>query len=206
MLVLNRTSCVTKEFNARHRDSRSRADCATSAAVCHRFCGAGTNAQDTLSNCFGATLSTSAAGPVTSIHLQTVSDLISGSRSALSDNSNVGKVFRNLWLVCHIWLASTLKVTRPKITPWNPTPWRHVRAAFNYSEPSSGKRHESVFESFYRPRVTQSIDLSPDVEVSIHPTYATRAYTTTLLSVRMRIIFYGPTRAGSELPPERGPC
>lgn len=62
-------------------------------------------------------------------------------------------------------------------------------AAFNYSEPSAGKHHESVFESFYRLRLTQSIDLGPDMEVSIHPTYATKAYTTTLLSARMRIIF-----------------
>lgn len=62
-------------------------------------------------------------------------------------------------------------------------------AAFNYSEPSAGKHHESVFESFYRLRLTQSIDLGPDIEVSIHPTYATKAYTTTLLSARMRIIF-----------------
>jgi len=69
-------------------------------------------------------------------------------------------------------------------------------AAFNYSEPSSSKRHESVVESFYRPRLTQSIDPGPDVGVPIHPTYApraytaaTRAYTTTLLSVSMRIIF-----------------
>jgi len=62
-------------------------------------------------------------------------------------------------------------------------------AAFNYSEPSAGKHHESVFESFYRLRLTQSMDLGPDMEVSIHPTYATRTYTTTLLSMRMRIIF-----------------
>lgn len=62
-------------------------------------------------------------------------------------------------------------------------------AAFNYSEPSAGKHHESAFESFYRLRLTQSVDLGPDVEVSIHPTYATRAYNTTLLSARMRIIF-----------------
>lgn len=52
--------------------------------------------------------------------------------------------------------------------------------------------HESVIESFYRPRLTQSIDLGPNVEVSIHPTYATRAYTATLLSRRMRIIFEWP--------------
>lgn len=62
-------------------------------------------------------------------------------------------------------------------------------AAFNYSEPSAGKHHESVFESFYRLRLTQSVDLGPDLQVSIHPTNATRAYTTTLLSARMRIIF-----------------
>jgi porin len=46
-----------------------------------------------------------------------------------------------------------------------------------------------VFESFYRLRLTQSVEVGPDVEVSIHPTYATRAYTTTLLSARMRIAF-----------------
>lgn len=62
-------------------------------------------------------------------------------------------------------------------------------AAFNYSEPSAGKHHESVFESFYRLRLTQSIDLGPNLQVSIHPTNATKAYTTTLLSARMRIIF-----------------
>lgn len=62
-------------------------------------------------------------------------------------------------------------------------------AAFNYSEPSAGKHHESVFESFYRLRLTQSMDLGPDLEVSIHPTYATKAYTTTLIGARMRIIF-----------------
>ncbi|MDE1175684.1 MAG: carbohydrate porin [Edaphobacter sp.] len=61
--------------------------------------------------------------------------------------------------------------------------------AFNYSEPSAGKHHESVFESFYRLRLTQSVDLGPDVEVSVHPTYASKEYVTTLLSARMRIIF-----------------
>ena len=63
-------------------------------------------------------------------------------------------------------------------------------AALNYSEPNApAKHHESVFESFYRLRLTQSVEVGPDVEVSIHPTYATRAYTTTLLGARMRIIF-----------------
>jgi porin len=63
-------------------------------------------------------------------------------------------------------------------------------AAMNYSQPNSpAKHHESVFESFYRLRLTQSVEVGPDVEVSIHPTYATRAYTTTLLSARMRMIF-----------------
>jgi porin len=62
-------------------------------------------------------------------------------------------------------------------------------AALNYSEPSSGNHHESVFESFYRLRLTQSVDLGPDVEVSIHPTYAEKAYVTILVSARLRIIF-----------------
>ena len=63
-------------------------------------------------------------------------------------------------------------------------------ASFAYSEPNApAKHHESVFESFYRLRLTQSVALGPDVEVSIHPTYATRAYTTTLLGARMRITF-----------------
>ena len=61
--------------------------------------------------------------------------------------------------------------------------------AFNYSVASQGKHHESVFESFYRLRLTQSMSIGPDVEVSIHPTYAARPYTTTLLSARMEIIF-----------------
>ena len=63
-------------------------------------------------------------------------------------------------------------------------------AAFNYSEPSrAGKHHESVFETFYRLRLTQSVRIGPDLEVSIHPTYATKAYTTTLLGARMEVIF-----------------
>ncbi|MFY9940375.1 MAG: carbohydrate porin [Silvibacterium sp.] len=63
-------------------------------------------------------------------------------------------------------------------------------AAFTYTEPNPpGKRHESVFESFYRLRLTQSISVGPDLEVSIHPMYAARAYTTTLLGTRLQIIF-----------------
>ena len=31
--------------------------------------------------------------------------------------------------------------------------------------------------------------IGPDIEVSIHPTYAPKAYTTTLLGARMEIIF-----------------
>jgi porin len=61
--------------------------------------------------------------------------------------------------------------------------------AFNRSEPSQGKHHESVFEAFYRLRLTQSVKIGPDIEVSIHPTYATTAYTSTLLSARMEVIF-----------------
>ena len=63
-------------------------------------------------------------------------------------------------------------------------------ASFSYTEPSpSGKHHESIFETFYRLRATQSINIGPDLEVSIHPTYAVKAYTTTLLGARMEIIF-----------------
>jgi porin len=63
-------------------------------------------------------------------------------------------------------------------------------ASFSYTEPSpGGKHHESIFESFYRLRATQSVNIGPDVEVSIHPTYAPKAYVTTLLSARMEIIF-----------------
>jgi porin len=63
-------------------------------------------------------------------------------------------------------------------------------AALNYSQPNApAKHHESIVETFYRLRLTQSVEVGPDLEVSIHPTYATRAYTTTLLSARMRVIF-----------------
>jgi porin len=62
--------------------------------------------------------------------------------------------------------------------------------ACNYSEPNrAGKHHESVCESFYRIRLTQSVRIGPDLEVSIHPTYAVKAYTSTLLGARMEIIF-----------------
>lgn len=61
--------------------------------------------------------------------------------------------------------------------------------AYNYSAASQGKHHESVVESFYRLRLTQSINIGPDLEVSIHPAYATKEYTSTLLGMRMQIIF-----------------
>jgi porin len=61
--------------------------------------------------------------------------------------------------------------------------------AFNYSEASQGKHRESVFESFYRLRLTQSVNIGPDLEASIHPAYATKTYTTILLGARMEIIF-----------------
>jgi porin len=59
-----------------------------------------------------------------------------------------------------------------------------------HSEPNSGaKHHESLMETFYRLRLTKSVDLGPDLEVSHHPTYAAKAYTTVLLGMRMRIMF-----------------
>jgi porin len=64
-------------------------------------------------------------------------------------------------------------------------------AAFNWTKPSTGqgKRQEGVIETFYRLRLTSSVEVGPDVEISIHPTHADRAYSTVLLGSRMRIIF-----------------
>jgi porin len=63
-------------------------------------------------------------------------------------------------------------------------------AAFNYIQPNhTGRRHESIFETFYRLRLTKSIEVGPDVQVSINPMYAAKAYTSVLLNARMRIIF-----------------
>ena len=63
-------------------------------------------------------------------------------------------------------------------------------ASINITDPShAAKHHESLFETFYRVRVTQSLELGPDLEVSIHPTNSARVYTTALLGMRMRIIF-----------------
>jgi porin len=62
--------------------------------------------------------------------------------------------------------------------------------SLSHSEPTAGARHhESVLETFYRLRLTKSVDLGPDLEISNHPTYATKAYTTVLLGMRMRVIF-----------------
>lgn len=62
--------------------------------------------------------------------------------------------------------------------------------SFIHSEPSLGaKHHESVMETFYRLRLTKSVDLGPDLEISNHPTYASKAYTAPLLGMRMRIMF-----------------
>jgi porin len=61
--------------------------------------------------------------------------------------------------------------------------------AYNYTVASHGQHHESVVESFYRLRLTQRINIGPDVEVSIHPAYAARKYTTTLLGMRMQVSF-----------------
>ncbi|WP_353071273.1 carbohydrate porin [Tunturiibacter gelidoferens] len=63
-------------------------------------------------------------------------------------------------------------------------------AAYNYIQPTrTGKRHESIFETFYRIRMTKSMEIGPDVQVSIHPMYAAKSYTSVLLNARMRIIF-----------------
>jgi porin len=62
--------------------------------------------------------------------------------------------------------------------------------SLTHSEPAPGaKHHESVLETFYRLRLTKSVDLGPDLEVSNHPTYASKAYTTALLGMRLRVVF-----------------
>jgi porin len=62
--------------------------------------------------------------------------------------------------------------------------------SLSHSEPVSGaKHHEGVLETFYRLRLTKSVDLGPGLEVSNHPTYADRAHTTALLGMRMRVMF-----------------
>lgn len=63
-------------------------------------------------------------------------------------------------------------------------------ASINITDPSHvAKHHESLFETFYRVRMTRSLELGPDVQVDIHPTNAVKAYTTVLLGIRGRIIF-----------------
>lgn len=64
-------------------------------------------------------------------------------------------------------------------------------ASFNWTRPSTGqgKRQEGVVETFYRLRLTTSVEVGPDMEVSIHPTHAENSYTTVLLGARMRVIF-----------------
>ena len=63
-------------------------------------------------------------------------------------------------------------------------------ASITITDPSHGaKHHESLFETFYRARLTQSIELGPDLEVSVHPTNSVKQYTTALLGLRMKMIF-----------------
>lgn len=62
--------------------------------------------------------------------------------------------------------------------------------ALNMTEPSPGARHhEDLIETFYRVRMTQSVELGPDMEIDIHPTNSPRRYSTVLLGIRARIIF-----------------
>ena len=63
-------------------------------------------------------------------------------------------------------------------------------ASINITDPShAAKHHESLFETFYRVRLTQSLELGPDLEISVHPTNSVKQYTTALLGIRMKIIF-----------------
>jgi len=62
-------------------------------------------------------------------------------------------------------------------------------ASMTLTDPSHGaKHHESLFETFYRIRLTQSLELGPDLEVSVHPTNSVKQYTTALLGIRMKLI------------------
>lgn len=61
--------------------------------------------------------------------------------------------------------------------------------AVNITDPShTALHHESQFETFYRVRMTHSVEFGPDLEVDIHPTNAQKAYTTTLLGLRAKIV------------------
>lgn len=63
-------------------------------------------------------------------------------------------------------------------------------ASITITDPSHGaKHHESLFETFYRVRLTQSLELGPDLEVSVHPTNSVKQYTTALLGLRTKMIF-----------------
>jgi len=63
-------------------------------------------------------------------------------------------------------------------------------ASFTITDPSHGaKYHESLFETFYRVRFTRSLEIGPDLEVSIHPTNSSQRYATTLIGVRGKFIF-----------------
>jgi porin len=61
-------------------------------------------------------------------------------------------------------------------------------AALNLTDPShTALHHESQFETFYRVRMTRSVEFGPDLEVDIHPTNAKHAYSTAILGLRARI-------------------
>jgi porin len=62
--------------------------------------------------------------------------------------------------------------------------------SINISDASHGaKHHETLFEMFYRVRLVQSLELGPDLEVSVHSTNSVKESSTALLSMRMKIIF-----------------
>jgi porin len=63
-------------------------------------------------------------------------------------------------------------------------------ASFTLTDPSHRARnHESLFETFYRLRLTRNVEIGPDLEVSIHPTNNAVQYVTALCGVRIKLIF-----------------
>lgn len=64
-------------------------------------------------------------------------------------------------------------------------------AGVTFSRPGGSpyRRHENLYETFYRVRMTQSMELGPDLQVLVHPSDQPKIGTTVLLGARMRILF-----------------
>jgi porin len=62
--------------------------------------------------------------------------------------------------------------------------------AGTYSRPSDrALREELLFEAFYRVKVTESIEFSPDVQWLVHPAFQPEADNVFLLGARLKFLF-----------------